>query len=62
MKAKRLLLLFVIAMALCSCKKDHYDTSQVHGAQLEGEFLLPIINASYTIEDLLKRFQVDSVI
>lgn len=62
MKAKQLLLLFVIAMALCSCKKDHYDTSQVHGAQLEGEFLLPIINASYTIEDMLKRFQIDSVI
>jgi len=62
MKTKRLLLLLLGAMLFCSCSKNHYDTSEIHGVQIEGGWQLPVLNASYSIGDLFTRFQMDSVI
>ena len=50
------------AMLFCSCNKNHYDVSQIHGVQAEGGWQLPIMTASYSIGDLLTSFQMDSVI
>ena len=54
-------------IALCSlfftaCNKDHYDLSNVHGVHTQGEMLLPIASGSYTMVDLMERFQMDSLI
>ena len=62
MKTKGLLLLLLSTLFFCSCKKEHYDTSQIHGVQVEGECQLPILTASYSIGDLLTSFQMDTII
>lgn len=59
---KVFLLSLAIAMLLCSCNKEHYDTSHIQGVQVDGELLLPLASASYTIGDLLKDFQIDSLL
>ena len=56
------LLLVAMACLLASCKKDHYDVGNVHGVDAQGEVLLPIASGSYSIMDLLQRFQIDSVL
>ena len=62
MKTKGLLLLLFSVMLFYSCSKEHYDTSQIHGVQVEGGCQLPILTASYSIGDLLTSFQIDSII
>ena len=50
-------------MALASsCKKNHYDLSNVQGVAAEGEVLLPLVTGSYSIMDMMQRFQIDSVL
>ena len=51
-----------IAVLFASCKKDHYDTSNVHGVNAEGEVLLPVGKASFTLTKLMQQFNLDSVI
>ena len=56
------LLLVVLASLLASCKKSHYDVGNVHGVNAEGEVLLPLASGSYSLMDLMQRFQIDSLI
>lgn len=62
MKNKGLLLLFLSALFLFSCNKEHYDTSQIQGVQVEGECQMPLLRASYSIGDLLMSFKIDSIV
>lgn len=62
---RRIRLLFVVvclALLAMSCNKKHYNLGNVSGANMEGEVLLPLASGSYTVEDLMKRFQIDSLI
>ena len=52
----------LFALAFVSCKKDHYDVSQVHGINAEGELLLPLVSKTTTVMDLMERFKIDSLI
>lgn len=47
---------------LASCKKSHYDVTNVHGVNAQGEVLLPIGSKTLTIMDMMERFQMDSLI
>ena len=58
-------LFFVLALAtmlFASCKKDHYDVGNVHGVNVEGEVLLPVGSASFSLMDMMQRFKIDSLI
>ena len=52
----------VLVLALTSCKKDHYDTSNVHGVNAEGEMMLPIGSTSMKMMDMMERFHIDSLV
>lgn len=45
-----------------SCNKDHYDVTNVHGASLDGEALLPVANASVSMMDMIQSTQLDTLI
>lgn len=60
--SKMFLILALFPLLFSSCKKDHYDISQVNGVAAEGEVLLPLASASYTMLDMMQRFQIDSLI
>ena len=63
MKINRITLFFgVLVCLLASCKKSHYDVTNVHGVNAQGEVLLPIGSKSFTMMDLMERFQVDSLV
>ena len=63
MKINRItLFLGVLACLLASCKKSHYDVTNVDGVNAQGEVLLPIGSKSFTMMDMMERFQVDSII
>ena len=63
MRIHKITLLFgVLACLLASCNKAHYDMSQVHGFNAEGEALLPIAHKSLSMMEMMERFQLDSVI
>ena len=63
MRTKRIALLFCLfACLLVSCNKSHYDLGNVHGVSTEGEVLLPLASGSYSLESLMQRFQIDSLI
>lgn len=63
MRAHRIALFFCLfACLLASCKKGHYDIGHVHGVDADGEVLLPLASGSYSLESLLQRFQIDSII
>ena len=55
---KLLLATFLLALLMISCKKDHYDVSNVHGVVAQGELLLPVSSQSFTVMDLMERFEV----
>jgi len=54
--------LAVLACLIASCKKSHYDVGNVQGVNAEGEVLLPLASGSYSLMDLMQRFQLDSLI
>lgn len=63
MKFNRITL--ILGLFLCfstSCNKDHYNVTNVHGIDAQGEVLLPIGSETITIMDMMERFQVDSII
>ena len=63
MRVNRLFIVLCLSVVLLSsCKKSHYDVSNVHGIDVEGEMLLPIANKSFTMMDMVERFQIDSLI
>lgn len=59
---KFFLVLALFALLFVSCKKDHYDVDNVHGVNAQGEVLLPIGSKTFTMMDMMERFQVDSLI
>lgn len=59
---KNILPVLLVVTLLVSCKKDHYNVSHVQGVNAEGEVLLPLASGSYTLQDLMQRFQIDSLI
>ena len=54
--------LVLVALALSACNKDHYDVSTVQGVNAEGELLLPVASASFTMDEMMRRFEIDSMI
>ena len=50
------------AMLFAACKKDHFDVSNVHGVNAEGEMLLPVGSASFTVSELMRQFNIDDQI
>ena len=62
MKNSKVLTILVLLLAFVSCHKEHYDVTHVHGINAEGEVLLPIASKSFTMMDMMERFQVDSII
>ena len=63
MKYKRKIVFLVLLAIVCaSCKKEHYDMDHLQGADVEGEVLLPIGSASFTLSKLMQQFQIDSLI
>ena len=59
---RKILLLVMLAMLCASCKKDHYNMDYLHGANVEGEVLLPVGTASFTLMELMQQFKIDSLI
>ena len=62
MKFKLLIVLALFGMLMASCNKAHYDLDNVQGMDVEGEALLPLANGSFTLMDMMQRFQIDSLI
>lgn len=60
MKKKIVLALACIALLLTSCSKQ-YDFDHVQGAAMDGELLLPVATASYTLESMMERFKIDTL-
>lgn len=52
------ILLFAFALLFASCNKEHYNVLNVHGVVAEGELLLPVSSQSFTVMDLMERFEV----
>lgn len=48
----------VLALLFASCKKEHYDVGNVHGVVAQGELLLPLASQSFTVLDMMERFEV----
>lgn len=59
---KTILPVLLAVTLLASCKKNHYDVTNVHGINAQGEVLLPIGSKTLTIMDMMERFQMDSLI
>ena len=63
MKIRRIISVFaVLAVLSGACGKGHYDLDNVQGVALEGEVLLPLVGANYTIMEMMERFGIDSVV
>ena len=56
---KILLAVTAFALLFASCKKlQHYDVRYVHGINAEGELLLPVTSQTFTVMDMMERFEV----
>ena len=53
---------FFLTLLYASCSKDHYDVSNVHGVNAEGEVLLPVASKTFTIKTLMERFEMQDAI
>lgn len=63
MRNKRLFVYLALFALVCvSCKKDRFDVDNLHGVNAEGEMLLPVGSASFTVMELMQQFNLDSVI
>jgi hypothetical protein len=62
MKYKSLIVLALLAVMCVSCRKDHYNTSNVNGVKAEGEVLLPVSSTSFTFMEMMQKFKIDSII
>ena len=59
---KTILPVLLVGILLTSCKKSHYDVTNVHGVNAEGEVLLPIGSKTLSMMDMMERFHVDSIV
>ena len=59
---KSFLILALATLLFASCKKDHYDTGNIHGVNAEGELLLPIGSTSLSLSEMIEKFKIDSII
>ena len=59
---KIILSLALLAALTVSCNKSHYDVNHVHGVDIEGEALLPLAKGSFTVMDMMQRFEIDSLL
>lgn len=57
---KTILALACFAFLLTSCSK-RYDFNNVHGVAIDGELLLPVATASYTLGGMMERFKIDTL-
>ena len=57
---KLILALACFAFMLTSCSK-RYDFSDLDGADVNGEIVLSLASATYTLPDLMEQFNVDSL-
>lgn len=57
---KLVLFLACFAFLLTSCSK-RYDFDNVDGVAVDGELLLPLASASYSLEGLMNRFHIDTL-
>lgn len=60
--SKTLLAILFLTLFFASCRKDHYDVSNVHGINAEGEVLLPLASKTFTVRDLMERFEIQDKI
>ena len=61
MRFKRLLIVLTsAALSFSACNR--YNFSNFQGIHTEGEWLLPLASATYSIMDLMERFQMDSLV
>ena len=59
MKSNKLVIaLSLVVLLFTACKKEHYDVSNVHGVNAEGELLLPVASKSINMMDLMERFEL----
>jgi len=59
MKTSKILLAsLALALLFVSCKKEHYNVGNVHGVVAEGELLLPVASQTFTVLDMMERFEV----
>ena len=56
------MLLTLAALTFGACNPNRYNFENFQGVHTEGEWLLPLAYADYSIMDLLERFQMDSLI
>jgi hypothetical protein len=59
---KTLLATLLLTLLVVSCKKDHYDVGNVHSVNAEGELLLPVGSASFTVAEFIEQFIIDDLI
>ena len=62
MRTSKLLIILALFAAFVSCKKEHYDVSQAHGVDVNGEVLLPIASKSISMMDMMERFHIVSIL
>ncbi len=56
--SKILLAIMAFALLFTSCTKGHYDVGNVHGVTAQGELLLPVATQSFTVMDMMERFEL----
>lgn len=54
--------LSLIVLSFVSCRKEHYELDNVNGVALNAEVLVPIAKASYSVEDIIRKLNMDSVL
>ena len=55
---KLLALFSLMTLLLSACKKDHFNLGNVHGVTAEGEVLLPVGSASFSLAELMQQFNI----
>lgn len=52
----------LFSLLFASCNKNHYDVTHVHGVNGGGELLLPVASASFTVADMMERFELTDMV
>ena len=59
---KIILPVLLVVTLFASCKKDHYNVGNVHGVNAEGEVLAPLASASFSMMDMMERFNLQDLL